>query len=225
MTLQLPDLSPFFALYEKQRAEADALFEAVRSRYPDLVVCREGCSSCCHALFDLTLVEALYLSRAFRERFDGAERFRLQDLADSVDRRIAKVKRQVFKDSQAGKSSNEILTEVAGILVRCPLLGDDNRCLMYDARPITCRLYGIPTAIGGKAHTCGMTGFKSGEAYPTVALDKVQARLVALSEELAAALKSSYTQLASMYVPVSSALITEYTAEYLGVNGFRRKED
>ncbi len=225
MTLQLPDLSPFFARYEKQRAEADALFEAVRSRYPDLVVCREGCSSCCHALFDLTLVEALYLSRAFRERFDGAERFRLQDLADSVDRRIAKVKRQVFKDSQAGKSSNEILTEVAGILVRCPLLGDDNRCLMYDARPITCRLYGIPTAIGGKAHTCGMTGFKSGEAYPTVALDKVQARLVALSEELAAALKSAYSQLASMYVPVSSALITEYTAEYLGVNGFRRKED
>ena len=70
-----------------------------------------------------------------------------------------------------------------------------------------------------------MTGFKSGEAYPTVALDKVQARLVALSEELAAALKSAYSQLASMYVPVSSALITEYTAEYLGVDGFRRKED
>jgi Fe-S-cluster containining protein len=225
MTPQLPDLSPFFVRYEKQRAEADALFEAVRSRYPDLVVCREGCSSCCHALFDLTLVEALYLSGAFREFFDGAERFRLQDLAGSVDRRIAKVKRQVFKDSQAGKNSNEILTEVAGILVRCPLLGDDNRCLMYDARPITCRLYGIPTAIGGKAHTCGLTGFKSGEAYPTVALDKVQARLVTLSEELAAALKSSYSQLASMYVPVSSALITDYTAEYLGVNGFRRKED
>ena len=221
----IPDLTAIFTRYENLRAEADALFEAVRSRYPDLVVCREGCSSCCHALFDLTLVEALYLSGAFREFFDGAERFRLQDLAGSVDRRIAKVKRQVFKDSQAGKNSNEILTEVAGILVRCPLLGDDNRCLMYDARPITCRLYGIPTAIGGKAHTCGLTGFKSGEAYPTVALDKVQARLVTLSEELAAALKSSYSQLASMYVPVSSALITDYTAEYLGVNGFRRKED
>ncbi len=225
MSPQLPDLSPFFARYETQRAEADALFEAVRSRYPDLVVCRETCSSCCHALFDLTLVEALYLNRVFRQRFDGMERFRLQDSAGAVDRQIAKIKRKVFQESQAGKDSNEILREVAALSVRCPLLGADDRCLMYEVRPITCRLYGVPTAIGGRAHTCGKTGFKGGEAYPTVALDKVQARLVALSEELAAALKSAYSQIASMYVPVSSALITEYDAEYLGVNGYRRKED
>ena len=41
MSVQLPDLSPFFARYEAQRAEADALFAAVRAKDPDLVVCRE----------------------------------------------------------------------------------------------------------------------------------------------------------------------------------------
>ncbi len=225
MSAVVPDLSEFFSRYEAQRAEADALFAAVRGRHSDLVVCREGCSSCCHALFDLTLVEALYLNRAFLRRFTGAERFGLIDRAAGTDRQIAKIKRKVFKESQAGKDSNEILSEVAAVSVRCPLLGDDERCLMYEDRPITCRLYGVPTAIGGKAHTCGMTGFKAGEPYPTVALDKVQARLVALSEELAATLHSAYSQLASMYVPVSTALITEFDAEYLGVNGLRRKED
>ena len=225
MSVQLPDLSPFFARYEAQRAEADALFAAVRAKYPDLVVCREKCSGCCHALFDLTLIEALYLNRVFRERFTGVELFRLLDAAGATDRQIAKVKRKVFKESQAGKESNEILTEVAALSIRCPLLGADDRCMLYEARPITCRLYGVPTAIGGRAHTCGMTGFKAGEAYPTVALDKVQARLVALSEEVAAALESAYSDLAGMYVPVSSALIAEYSAEYLGVGGVRPKED
>lgn len=224
MSLQLPDISSFFARYEAQRAEADALFASVRAKYPDLVVCREKCSSCCHALFDLTLVEAMYLNRAFRERFAGAERFRLMDTAGTVDRHIAKIKRKVFQDSKAGKDTNEILAEVAAVSVRCPLLGDDDRCLMYEARPITCRLYGVPTAIGGKAHTCGLTGFKAGEPYPTVALDKIQARLVTLSEELALALKSAYSELAAMYVPVSSAIIVEYDAEYLGVGGKRPKE-
>ena len=36
--------------------------------------------------------------------------------------------------------------EIAATSVRCPLLDEENRCLLYDARPITCRLYGVPKA-------------------------------------------------------------------------------
>jgi Fe-S-cluster containining protein len=218
MSGQLPDLSSFFERYEQQAREADALFERVRSQYPDLVICKEQCSSCCHALFDLSLVEALYLNQVFLRRFPtGLARDAVIQAADKADRAIARIKRKVFQESKAGRDSNEILREVSGLSVRCPLLGDDDLCLLYDSRPITCRLYGAPTAIGGKAHTCGKTGFVQGQSYPTVALDKVQQRLGNLSLELAAALGSAYTELAAMYVPVSTALITDYTAEYLGV--------
>jgi Uncharacterised protein family (UPF0153). len=221
----MPDLSPFFSRYEAHVREADALFERIRSQYPALVVCRERCSSCCHALFDLSLVEALYLNAKFLERFPaGAERTAVLDAADKADRQTVKFKRRIFKDSQAGRDSNEILAEVAAFAVRCPLLGDDDRCLMYEFRPITCRLYGVPTAIGGKAHTCGMTGFKQGEAYPTVALDKMQHRLSDINSEMTAFMGTAYRELASMYVPVSSALLTEYTPQYLGIGGLPKEE-
>ena len=221
----MPDLTPFFSRYETHVREADALFERIRAQYPDCVVCREQCSSCCHALFDLSLVEALYLNAKFLERFpSGAGRNTVLEAADEADRKTVKLKRRIFKDSQAGRDSNEILAEVAAQAIRCPLLGDDDRCLLYDVRPVTCRLYGVPTAIGGKAHTCGLTGFKQGEAYPTVALDKMQQRLSALSADLAAAVGTAYKELASMYVPVSSALLTEYTSQYLGIGGIPREE-
>lgn len=226
MSGALPDLSPFFARYETHVREADALFENIRGRFPSLVVCREQCSSCCHALFDLSLVEALYLNRAFHERLpDGALRDAVLSAADTADRQAARLKRKAFKDSQAGRDSNEILTEIAAETLRCPLLSKDDRCLLYEVRPVTCRLYGVPTAIGGRAHTCGKTGFEQGKPYPTVMLDKMQQRLTMLSEELAASIGTAYTQLASMYVPVSTALLTVYDASYLGIGGIPKEKD
>lgn len=226
MSGTLPDLSPFFARYEALAQEADAIFEHIRGQFPAEVVCREGCSSCCYALFDLSLVEALYIKAQFDARVPaGVERFKITENASSIDRKIAKIKRQAFRESQSGKDNNEILREMAAQQVRCPLLGADDRCLLYDNRPITCRLYGVPTAIGGKAHTCGKTGFLQGVAYPTVALDKMQERLAALSQELAASIQTAYTELHFMYVPVSMALITTYDATYLGIGGIPKEDD
>jgi hypothetical protein len=51
----------------------------------------------------------------------------------------------------------------------------------------------------------------------------MQERLFALSVELAAQLGTAYTEMASIYVPVSSALLTDYDAAYLEI-GSRRKE-
>lgn len=226
MTGVLPDLTPFFERYERHVREADALFERIRAGYPALVVCREQCSSCCYALFDLSLVEALYLNACFNRRFpQGAERSAFLDRADAADRQSARIKRKIFLESRAGKDSNELLAEAAAEQVRCPLLGEDDRCLMYDVRPITCRLYGVPTSIGGKSHTCGKTGFVRGQQYPTVALDKMQHRLAQLSADLAAGIGTAYTELASMYVPVSSALLTVYDPAYLGIGGIPKEQD
>lgn len=65
----IPDLSPIFSRYESLRAEADALFARVRETQPGCVTCKEGCSDCCHAVFDLSLVEAMSLNRAFEAAF------------------------------------------------------------------------------------------------------------------------------------------------------------
>jgi hypothetical protein len=88
---------------------------------------------------------------------------------------------------------------------------------LYENRPVTCRLYGVPLSIRGKGHVCGKCRFTAGTAYPTVALDRIQERLADLSRRLAGALGTRLRDLHTVYVPVSMSLLTRYDAAYLGV--------
>jgi Fe-S-cluster containining protein len=137
--------------------------------------------------------------------------------ANEADRRVHKIKRQAFKELKAGKSEDEILADLARQRIRCPLLNQTDLCDLYDHRPLTCRFYGIPTAIGGQGHTCGKSGFEKGEHYPTVNLDAVYNQLQQISAELIRDLKSRYLKLSDMLVPLSMALLTTYDDDYLGV--------
>lgn len=214
----IPDFSDIFARYEALVAEVDTVFAKVAEQHPECVTCEKGCSECCNALFDLSLVEAMYLNEQFRETFgDGEVRSRIVERANEADRKSYKLKRQAYKDSQAGVDTQTILENIARQRLRCPLLGEDDACELYRNRPITCRLYGIPTAIGGKAHTCGKAGFAKGQPYPTVHMDKIQDRLTAMSQEISLRVKSKFSELSGVYVPVSMALLTIYDEQYLGI--------
>ncbi|MDR3358510.1 MAG: YkgJ family cysteine cluster protein [Desulfovibrio sp.] len=213
----IPDLSAVFEAYEQLRRRADSLFARVRENSPGLVRCREGCSDCCHALFDLSLVEAMYINRAFLAAFDhGPRRSSIMARAARTDRDLTRFKRDMYRAEKNGEPPAAILARAAGLKVPCPLLDDDNRCLLYAARPITCRVYGVPAAIAGQAHVCGFSGFEKGKAYPTVHLDKIQSRLDELSRDITAAVNSRFSALHEVYVPLSMALLTNYDATYLG---------
>jgi Fe-S-cluster containining protein len=101
--------------------------------------------------------------------------------------------------------------------VRCPLLNSDGLCDLYEYRPITCRLYGLPTAIGGIGHTCGRSGFVEGQQYPTVNLDMIQKRLYVISAEFVSQINSKFVKMAEMLVPLSMAILTAYDENYLGI--------
>lgn len=211
------DFSEFFIRYEALVREVDAVFERVKAEHGDAVTCSVGCCDCCYALFDLSLVEAMYLNHHFRERFQGMERTTILDRADAADRAAYKFKRQIYKASEEGKPAAEILADVAKMRIRCPLLNDDNQCDLYDKRPVTCRLYGIPTAIGGESRTCGLTNFQEGVNYPTVNVEVIQDKLMLLSQALVDSLNTKHASLAEVLVPVSMALMNQYDDEYLGI--------
>lgn len=212
------DLSEYFRRYEALAQAADEVFEQIKATFPTEIECKLECSDCCNAVFDVTLIEALYLNHKFETLFSGKAREEILEKANRADRKAHKVKREAFRQFQEGKAESQILIEMAGERIRCPLLNDKNQCDLYAFRPITCRFYGVPTAIGGVSHTCGRSGFIKGKAYPTVHLEKMQARLLSLSQELVSEIKSRYTKLAEMLVPVSMALLTEYNEEYLGLS-------
>jgi Fe-S-cluster containining protein len=211
------DLSPYFKKYEDLVATADEAFERVKNAHTDCVKCGEQCADCCFALFDLTLIEALYIHHKFTEKYGGSARVELIEKANRADRRIYKLKRNAFKEFQSGKDEGEILAEMAFERVRCPLLNEKDLCDLYDNRPLTCRFYGIPTAIGGAGHTCGKSDFKQGEQYPTVNLDNVYNQLQQISAELLRDIKSKNVKLADLLVPLSSAMVMDFDEVFLGV--------
>lgn len=211
------DFSKYFEKYEKLVDEVETIIAKVSEEHADCIKCGEGCSDCCHAMFDLTFIEALYLNSKFNEEWQGEERSTILDRADVADRQGYKIKREAFRMSREGVRATEIMDYIGKARLRCPLLNDDDRCDMYQARPLTCRLYGIPTAIRGESHTCAKSGFEEGVQYPTVQIGKIQDRLVAMSVDLTNELRTRYTRLHEMVVPVSMALMNKYDKKELGI--------
>ncbi|MFH2059920.1 MAG: YkgJ family cysteine cluster protein [Pseudomonadota bacterium] len=211
------DLKKHFVQYEALVQIVDGIFDRVKNEYPKEVFCREKCSDCCYAIFDVTLIEALYLKDKFLEKFSGRAKEDIIQIADKTDRALVKMKREAYKKVQKGADQLEIIAEMSQQRVRCPLLGEDNLCVMYDNRPITCRVYGIPTSTAGQSHICGRTNFKQGDPYPTLNMDKIYTQLQLLSAQLVKDINTEKIKMHEMLIPVSMALVTDFNEEYLGV--------
>jgi Fe-S-cluster containining protein len=211
------DLDKHFVKYEAVVSMVDQVFDRVKKEYPKEVFCREKCSDCCYAIFDLTLIEALYLNHKFNEKFSGTEKADLIAIADKTDRALVKMKRDAYKKVKDGADQLEIVGRMSQERVRCPLLGDNNLCLMYENRPITCRVYGIPTSTAGASHICGRTNFVQGKAYPTLNMDKIYTQLQLLSAELVKDINSTNIRMHELLIPVSMAMVTLFNDEFLGV--------
>jgi len=211
------DLSQFFKKYETIVAMADIAFNKVKDSHPECVKCKINCSDCCYALFDLTLIEALYINHKTRENFDDKKRGKLEEKANIADRAVFKLKKKAYNELKSGTSEDEIIKELATKRIRCPLLNEEDCCDLYEFRPITCRFYGIPVSIGGAGHTCGLSGFKEGKNYQTVNMDAIQKKLYEISDELVRHVNSKYSKLSEVLVPLSMAILNVYDKEYLGL--------
>lgn len=211
------DFTTYFKKYEAVVALADEAFERIQKEFPNGVTCKIKCADCCHALFDLTLIEAIYINHQFNNAFQEKDRERLLERANRSDRKIHIIKKKAYKDKTAGKNDVEILMRLARERVRCALLNDEDLCDLYEYRPITCRLYGIPTSVEGISHTCGKSGFAAGEKYPTVNLEIIQKKLYEISAEFVSQIRTKYVKMAEMLMPVSMTILTDYDENYLGI--------
>lgn len=220
----IQELDGIFNKYEMLVNQVDEVFKKVQDQYSECVNCRLECSDCCYALFDLSFVEALYINRKFFDGVDDRKKNKIIENANKTDRKIHQLKRGVYKSIESGeKTEEQVLFEMAAERVKCPLLNEQNLCELYDYRPITCRLYGIPTSFSGRGHTCGLSDFKEGENYPTVNLDVIHAKLYEFSQEIVMVLKSKHVKMGDILMPLSMALLTVFNEEYLGMGDGKDK--
>ncbi len=212
------DFSETFEKYEGLVAQTDKAFKDVEAAHKDACRCKIHCCDCCYAVFDVTLIESVYISHHFNRSLARKDRRQILRRAERADRKYYQIKRKLQKMYvKEGKTQEEVLLELAKERVPCPLLNDERLCDLYARRPITCRAYGIPTSIGGKAHTCEKSDFKEGTAYPALNLDTMNDRLFALSNDFLQKIGSRNLKMHMSLVPVSAALMTTYDEKYLGI--------
>lgn len=107
-----------FAMVE---GAANALQSSFPNPHPR--ACRDQCSACCHLFVSTPPGVARLIAQHIRETFD----------ADAQATLLDRIKTAAAEIEQASST-----TEVR---VRCPLLGDDERCTIYEVRPLSCRAF------------------------------------------------------------------------------------
>jgi Fe-S-cluster containining protein len=105
--------------YEELVAQTDAMATRLSARYDAHLACRAGCSVCCQHHLAVFPVEAMHIGTA------------LAALPIGVRQRL---------EQQAHRVNEQ---EALGASVACPMLVDE-RCSIYESRPLICRTQGLP---------------------------------------------------------------------------------
>jgi Fe-S-cluster containining protein len=141
----MKDLEKILSGYSSLLAEVDSWFARCLAAQPGAIACGAGCAECCRGLFDITLLDACYLKYGF-DRLD----LRMQAVVRTKALVRLKELQLHWPDLAAPYILNyrpeeeweELMPEEDE--TPCPLVDTDGRCLLYNFRPMTCRLNGIP---------------------------------------------------------------------------------
>jgi Fe-S-cluster containining protein len=131
--------------YGELLLEVDKWFETCLAKHPESITCHHGCSECCRGLFDITLLDALFLKRGFDILPVDVQREVQVKAAGRLDQLTT-----TWPAFTRPWTLNHIAEEQWDAMMPeddetpCPLLSDRGACLVYAYRPMTCRLNGIP---------------------------------------------------------------------------------
>ncbi|MBW1667233.1 MAG: YkgJ family cysteine cluster protein [Deltaproteobacteria bacterium] len=194
----------FFRSYEFLVDRADAFFAKMEKGYGSCINCKRHCSDCCQAVFGLFLIESAYIKSRF-DQLDPDTRKQAILRCNEADRGLKRLETKLEINNGDPEAQSSIMAKER---IRCPLLDDNEDCILYTNRPITCRVYGAPTRIHGKVRACSRSGFKAGERYPVFDLDGTYRELYLLSREFLSTAGDADPEKASLLISVSKAIRT-----------------
>jgi Fe-S-cluster containining protein len=126
----------------------DEWFASIRQKYSKQMQCGRGCAACCHGLFDISLSDAAgvaaglqHLPPPVREEVSS----RAVPIHGLIRTFLPADMRQGADPALFHEDDPQIdrLVHAAGS-PPCPLLGKAGECLIYEHRPLPCRLEGVP---------------------------------------------------------------------------------
>jgi Fe-S-cluster containining protein len=193
-----------FHSYELLADKAEAAFQTMQKEHGSCMKCEPHCSDCCHAVFGLFLIEAGYLKEHFDRLTDEKKKAALLR-CEQAEKSLERLQNMLQAHEGDPQMQAYIMSRER---IPCPLLNEKQECILYSHRPITCRVYGIPTKVRGKARVCWKAEFKKDERYPVFDLDVAYRDLFFLSTELVKSAGKNDPERASLLISVSKAITT-----------------
>lgn len=114
----------------------DKLIDESVSAVASELSCRRGCAHCCYVNVDISEDEADLILYAMREKGIQLDEQKLKHQA-----KVERWNQLSYKDR------------------RCPLLGTNNECMIYEHRPMSCRKYHVRSP----AEQCNSQKYQSGD--------------------------------------------------------------
>jgi Fe-S-cluster containining protein len=132
-------------LHNRLLNRLDKWFQSIRTKYASRMNCGRGCTKCCHGLFDISLPDAFRVVDGFKQLPDdvrNAAMMRARGIHEKIMQECPELKEPYLLGDISEDKIDEILECIGE--VRCPLLNEDDACLIYERRPLACILEGIP---------------------------------------------------------------------------------
>jgi Fe-S-cluster containining protein len=126
----------------------DAAFADAARRSGEWLVCRPGCTQCCVGVFAINQLDALRLQEGLRN-LENEDRERAERIKKRARNSIARLSKDFPGDPVTGTldESDEAKQRFAEFAndEACPVLDPlTGTCDLYEARPMTCRVFGPP---------------------------------------------------------------------------------
>ncbi|WP_243373542.1 YkgJ family cysteine cluster protein [Geotalea sp. SG265] len=144
------EIANILQLYGQLLTSVDQWFARCMAAAPDDIRCGRGCSECCRGLFDITLLDACYLKSGFDRLSEEVKDMVLE----KAIKRLNGVKAIWPEFNLPFILNHRPDAEWDAVMpdeddTPCVLLDDHGQCLVYEHRPMTCRLHGIPLIDSG----------------------------------------------------------------------------
>ena len=139
-----------FTKYKRYLNTINEVLEGYFENQKEYICCQKGCAHCCEkGQYPISQLEFNYLILGF---------FKLD----------MKKQQEVIRKIQALKEEYSKCEDKDLFMYRCPFLGDDNLCSVYEFRALICRTFGLITLHENGAYTlpfCNSLGLNYSKVY------------------------------------------------------------
>jgi Fe-S-cluster containining protein len=135
----------FAAEYRRLLKRFDRRAAVIERTHPGVVHCGKGCGRCCVGVFDIGVLDGILLAAAL-EALTDADRRAIVRRSRAALKRLKALCPDFAGVFEVTRDADRLVDRACGEFdyLRCPALAADDSCLLYDARPMVCRMQGMP---------------------------------------------------------------------------------